>query len=248
MNENGKNNSPLIIVAVILALGLVLSAYVAGSSLVKAKEAANSISITGSAKKQIKSDLAVWKGSFSASAPEMTAAYARLQESQDKVRKYLQDKGIANKDIVFSSISTNTRYVMLPNGQTSNQVESYELYQTVEIKSKNVDQITLLSREATDLINQGIEFQSMPPEYFYTKIADLKIEMLSLATKDAMKRAEQIALNTNSRVGALRSARMGVFQITPLYSNEVSDYGINDTSSLDKEITAVMTCEFQIIK
>lgn len=248
MNENGKSNSPFIIVAVILALGLVLSAYVAGSSLVKAKEATNSISITGSAKKQIKSDLAIWRGSFSARASDMTAAYSSLQESQDKVRSYLQSKGIANKDIVFSSISTNTRYMILPNGQTSNQVESYELFQTVEIKSKDVDQITLLSRQATDLINQGIEFQSMPPEYFYTKIADLKIEMLSLATKDAMKRAEQIAKNTNSRVGALRSARMGVFQITPLYSNEVSDYGINDTSSLDKEITAVMTCEFQIIK
>ena len=248
MNENGKYNSPFIIVAVILAIGLVLSAYVAGNSFVKAKEAGNSISITGSAKKQIKSDLAVWRGSFSARAPEMTAAYSNLQESQDKVRAYLQGKGIANQNIVFSSISTSTRYLILPNGQTSNQVESYELYQTVEIKSKNVDQRTLLWREATDLINQGVEFQSMPPEYFYTKIADLKIEMLSLATKDAMKRAEQIAKNTNSRVGALRSARMGVFQITPLYSNEVSDYGINDTSSLDKEITAVMTCEFQIIK
>jgi hypothetical protein len=70
--------------------------------------------------------------------------------------------------------------------------------------------------------------------------------MLSLATKDAMKRAEQIATNTNSKVGALRSARMGVFQITPLYSNEVADYGINDTSSLDKEITAVISCDFQI--
>lgn len=248
MNENGKNNSPLIIVALILALGLVLSAYVAGNSLVKAKEAANSISITGSAKKQIKSDLAVWNGSFSANASVMTDAYTKLQDSQAKVRAYLQSKGIASKDIVFSSINTNIRYVMLPNGQNSNQVESYELYQTVEIKSKDVDKITLLSREATDLINQGVEFQSNPPQYFYTKIADLKIEMLSLATKDAMKRAEQIAANTNSRVGALRSARMGVFQITPLYSNEVSDYGINDTSSLDKEITAVMTCEFQIIK
>lgn len=248
MNENQRINSSWVIVALILALGLVLSAFIAGGSVVKSKEAANSISITGSAKKQIKSDLAVWDGSFSATAPEMTAAYNKLQDSQAKVKAYLQSKGIADKDMVFSSINTNTRYVMLPNGQNSNQVESYELRQQVEIKSKNVDQITLLSREATDLINQGVEFQSMPPQYFYTKIADLKIEMLSLATKDAMKRAEQIAKNTNSRVGALRAARMGVFQITPLYSNEVSDYGINDTSSLDKEITAVMTCEFQIIK
>ena len=248
MNESNKNNWLWIMVAAILSLGLVLSAFIAGNSVVQAKEATNSITITGSAKKQIKSDLAVWNGSFSASAAEMTGAYENLRDSQAKVRTYLQGKGMVDKDIIFSSINTNIKYEMLPNGQNSNRVESYDLSQQVEIKSTDVDKITLLSREATDLINQGVEFQSMPPQYFYTKIADLKIEMLSLATKDAMKRAEQIAINTNSRVGALRSARMGVFQITPLYSNEVTDYGVNDTSSLDKEITAVMSCDFQIIK
>lgn len=71
--------------------------------------------------------------------------------------------------------------------------------------------------------NQGVEFQSNPPQYFYTKLADMKVKMLSLATKDTMVRAEQIASNAGSKVGALRAARMGVFQITPLYSNEVSN-------------------------
>jgi hypothetical protein len=128
----------------------------------------------------------------------------------------------------------------------TSQVEGYRLYQQVELSSKDVDKITQLSRQTTDLINQGVEFQSNPPQYFYTKIADLKVEMLSLATKDAKVRADQIANNAGSKVGALRAARMGVFQITPLYSNDISDYGINDTSSLDKEITAVMNCEFEI--
>lgn len=92
----------------------------------------------------------------------------------------------------------------------------------------------------------GVQFESLPPQYFYTKLADLKIEMLSLATEDAVKRAEQIAKSTGTKVERLRSAYMGVFQITPLYSTEVSDYGINDTTSIDKEITAVVNCEFLI--
>ena len=70
--------------------------------------------------------------------------------------------------------------------------------------------------------------------------------MLAEATKDAKNRAEQISQNTDSRIGALKSAKMGVFQITPLYSTEVADYGINDTSSLEKEITAVVTCTFEM--
>jgi hypothetical protein len=71
---------------------------------------------------------------------------------------------------------------------------------------------------------------------------------INIATQDAYKRAEQIAKNAKGQVGGLRGTRMGVFQITPLYSNEISDYGINDTSSLHKEITAVMNCDFEISK
>lgn len=232
-------------VAAILAISLVLSAQVLGSSLVKIKSADNVITVTGSAKQQIKSDQAVWTGSFAAQASELTRAYQQLEASQEKVREYLLGKGFAEKDVIFTSINTEMRNKMLPNGQYTNEVEAYRLSQQVEIRSQDVDKITTLSREATELINQGVEFQSYPPQYFYTKIADLKVEMLARATKDARTRADQIAQHAGSRVGALRAAKMGVFQITPLYSNEISDYGINDTSSLEKEITAVVNCEFE---
>lgn len=246
MNDTPNKSWLWPVVAAILSLGLILSSYIAANALVKIKTSANTITVTGSAKKQIKSDLIVWQGSFSSRSPQLETAYTQLEASQKKVKTYLLSKGVPAKNIVFQSISTNINYSLLPNGQMSNQIESYSLYQQVEIRSKNVDKITELSREATDLINQGVEFQSMPPQYFYTKIADLKVEMLSLATKDAMSRAEQIATNAGSKVGPLRFAKMGVFQITPLYSNDTSDYGINDTSSLDKEITAVVTTQFEI--
>lgn len=235
-----------IAVAAILALGLVLSAQVAGSSLVEMKAVDNVITVTGSAKQQIKSDQAVWTGSFAAQAPQLAEAYDQLVESQKLVRNYLVEQGFSENDIIFSSINTETRNRILPSGQYTNEIESYRLYIQVEIRSQDVDKITVLSREATQLINQGVEFQSNPPQYFYTKIADLKVEMLALATQDAYTRAEQIAKNSKSRVGGLRAARMGVFQITPLYSNEISDYGINDTYSLEKEITAVMNCDFEV--
>lgn len=248
MQERSNPQWTWIAVAAVLAIGFILSSLIFTNGIVKVKSSANSITVTGSAKQQIKSDLAVWTGMFTAQSPELTGAYAKLKNSQDKVKNYLVEKGFDEKDIIFASINTDIRYVLLATGQYSNQVESYRLSQNVEIRSGDVDQVAALSREATDLINQGVEFYSNPPQFFYTKIADLKVEMLSLATQDALKRAEQIASNANSKVGALRGARMGVFQITPLYSNEISDYGINDTTSLDKEITAVMNCEFEVNK
>lgn len=244
MNHQNRPAWALIVIPVILALGLIISSYIITAGIVKTKT--NTITVTGSVKKQIKSDRIIWRGSFSATSLQIPEAFQMLKTSSEQVKKYLMDKGIPETDIVFSSISTITNLVPLPNGMYSSKVDSYRLVQTVEISSTEVDEITAISREATELINNGVAFESNPPEFFYTKIADLKVEMLGLATKDAKIRAEQIAKSTGSQIGNLRAAKMGVFQITPLYSTEVSDAGISDTSSIDKEITAVITCDFEI--
>ena len=109
-----------------------------------------------------------------------------------------------------------------------------------------MDNIDKLSRDATELINQGVEINSYPPQFFYTKLGDLKVEMIGLASEDAKLRAEQIAKSTGDDIGEVRSSRTGVIQITSKNSTDVSDYGINDTSSLEKKITAVVSISFSI--
>jgi hypothetical protein len=82
--------------------------------------------------------------------------------------------------------------------------------------------------------------------FYYTKLSDLKIEMIGLASKDAKMRADQIAISTDNEVGEVRSSRMGVIQINAKNSTDVSDYGMNDVSSLEKTITAVVTVSYSI--
>lgn len=235
-----------VLVSLILAAGLIISSYIVTAGIKEVKGPGNALSVKGSAKKQITSDLVVWTGSFSIQSPNLSDAYKGLKDSSEKVKSYLVKQGISEKDMVFSSINTSTNYVMLPNGAYSNQIDSYRLYQSVEIRSTEIQKITDISRSATDLINEGVEFQSNPPQYFYTKLADLKIDMIALATQDAKARAEKMLSATGNKVGRLNSANVGVFQITPLYSGEISDYGINDTTSIEKEITSVVTCDFEV--
>jgi len=250
MTENGKNilRSQWVWVAIIAAAGLIISSWIFTGGLVKYKSSLDGITVTGSANQEIKSDWVVWSGTYSFQSPDLTEAYQGLVASREKVREYFLSKGIPEQELIFSSVYTTVNKVILPNGQYSNQVESYLLSQNIEIRSKDVEKITQLSRGATELIDQGVEFQSNPPQYFYTKIADLKVEMLTLATKDAFNRAQKIAENAGSHLGSLRSAKQGVFQITPRFSNEISDSGINDTSSIEKEITAIVRCSFAIKK
>ena len=244
--ENGGKNKATPVAALMLSVALIISSIVVTGGFVKVKSLQNTLSVKGSAKKQIKSDFAVWTGSFSVQSPELSNAYGMLSESAKKVKAYLVENGIPEQDIVFSAINTSTYNEILPNGVYTNRIESYRLYQNVEINSNDIDKITQISRKSTELINEGVEFQSNYPQYFYTKLSDLKLEMIELAAQDSKQRAQKLLSVTGNKPGKLRSARLGVFQITPLYSNEVSDYGINDTTSIEKEITAVVSCEFEV--
>lgn len=248
MNENKHRTIGNIIVAIIVMAGLVASAVIGVNGIVKIKSGNTSIVVTGSAKQQITSDLIVWTGYFHSQNPVLTEAYSDLENNKDKVYDYLKGLGITDEEMVFSSISTLTYYVYDVYGNYTNEVDYYDLSQTVTITSKNIDKVTEISRSATELLNEGVQFQSYDPQYLYTKLADIKVAMLAEATKDATKRAQMIAENAGSKLGDLTYADMGVMQITPLYSNEISDYGISDTSSLEKEITAVVHCKFTIKK
>lgn len=249
MNESGNKRAVSnIIVAIILVIGVVASSMILVNGVVKVKSSRTNIIVTGSAKQKITSDLIVWTGSFSTQSNQLQDAYAKLETSKQKVSDYLVKQGIAEEDIVFSSINTSINYVMNDYGVYTNIVDTYNLSETITISSSEIDKVTDISRKATELLSEDVAFQSDPPQYFYTKLADLKVNMLAGATADAKKRAEMIAENAGNKLGDLTYADMGVMQITPLYSNEISDYGINDTSSLEKEITAVVHCQFEIEK
>ena len=246
MNELKSKITANIIIALIAAVAIIAAAVILVDGVAEIKSGNNRIIVTGSAKQEITSDLIVWTGSFSAKSPALQEAYTRLEADKSKVMKYLVDHGVPEDKIVFSSINTYTHYIILPNGQYTSDIDFYELNQTVTISSEEIDKVTDISRNVTELLNEGIQFQSDPPQYMYTKIADMKVTMLAEATKDAKKRAEMIAENAGNKLGRLTYADMGVIQITPLYSNEVSDYGMNDTYSLEKEITAIVHCQFEI--
>jgi len=234
--------------AALLALGLVGAAWTLGAHAMGVANSRATITVTGSAKKTIRADLAVWRGSFNAQSPRIEDAYAELEASARRVRAYLVGKGFADSALVFSQVQTQTQFRRSREGMelSGGAPEGYRLVQTVEVRSRDTERLERLARESTELIRQGVRFESYPPEYLVTGLADLKVEMLAAATRDAKARASEMARNAGSRVGRLRSARMGVFQVTPANSTMVTDYGINDTSSIEKDITSVVSVSFEI--
>jgi uncharacterized protein len=225
------------------------------------KREPKTLAVTGSARKAIVSDLITWSGTVTAKDPELVKAYDALKVASDKVRNFLLTNGIPESSITLSAITTARRYQQqivpaVPAGSTTpaapatiittDKVEMYTLSQCATVNSTNMTRVEEASRGVTSLIKEGVEIDSGVPSYLYTKLSELKINMLAEATKDATARAEQIVNNANGRLGKLVEARMGVMQINPKGVTATSAEGVNDTTSYEKEITAIVSVKFEV--
>ena len=234
------------ITAIIFALAIVLSAIFLGNSYVSRANPDGTISVTGLGSKDFVSDLIVWEADFVRTNPNLQQAFNDLANDKKVVLQYLKDKGIADSQVIFEAVRTNEqRENQYQNGNYTGSIfVGYELRQTVKVESADVEKVESVSREITELLNRGVQLQSQPPRYYYTKLADLKIEMISKATEDAHLRAEKIAENGGSKLGKLKSANMGVFQITGQNSSE--DYSWSGSfNTVDKKKTASITMRLE---
>lgn len=229
-----------------IGLGLVISAWLLANAARDVTAGQDKVQIKGYAEQVVKADLGQWTGQFSVRAATQTAAYANLEAARTKVLAFLNAQGYDAAQVSLSSVNTMTRFKPLANGGYSDEITGYELSQTVSLRDADVARLDRFSREVTALIKDGLTFFSYPPQYYYTGLEGLKLDLLSAATQNAKERAEALAKASGSEVGRLRSARQGVFQVTSYPSTDTSDYGIYDTSSIDKAVKAVVTVEFAI--
>ena len=241
-----KNN----INVIIIAIAMVISAYLFSNAFQNRNKNTDTISVTGLGKTDFVSDLIVWSGSFSRKSPTLKEAYASLDADREKIKSYLSGKGIAANEIVFSAVNFNKDYETTynENGTVRQTLFSgFTLTQSVTIQSKEVNKIEDVSRQSSELINSGIEFYSNAPEYYYTKLAELKIKMIAEATKDASTRAKSIAKNADADLGNLKKSDMGVFQIIGQNSSEDYSYGGSfNTQSKNKTATITVKLVYQV--
>lgn len=231
--------------SIIIGLSIIVAMLIASNAVMNRNKSDNNIAVTGLGERNFESDLIVWKSQFTVKSMSLTDAYAEIKQQNKAIHSFLTSKGVSDTAITFSAVDLSKDYVYInQNGSSRNVFNGYLLSQTASISSTEVSKIEKISREITELINQGIEINSYAPQYFYTKLSDLKIEMLAEATKDGMLRAQTIATNSNAELGKLTKSTMGVFQIVA--QNSADDYswgGSFNTSS--KKKTASITVKLQ---
>lgn len=239
-----------IVSSTIIGLAVILTAYILSSAYQNRNNSNNTISVTGLGEKDFVSDLIVWSGWFIKKNMVLKDAYADLDRDRENIKKYLVSKGIKDNQIIFSAVDINKEFEQTYDNYGNRQSSiftGYRLSQNVQIESNEVNKVEEISRQVTELINTGVEFYSNSPQYYYTKLSKLKIEMIAAATKDASLRAQKIAENAGGEIGNLKNANMGVFQIVAQNSAEEYSWGGSfNTSSKRKTATITVKLDYEV--
>lgn len=238
-----QENKNLTIFGVILGASIIISFAIASFTFYSLRSA-DYITTTGSAKKEVTSDTVKWTSTISRIVKLSTVkeGYAKMDVDLKEVKSFLIENGLTDKDFDVSPIFMNEIYENNNTGTNKN----YNLIQNIEVNSTNVNKISALSKNINALINKGIIFSSMNPEYYYSKLPEMRVSLLADAVADAKARAQKLAEAGQKTIGTLKSASSGVVQVLSPGSAAISDYGTYDTSKIQKEIMITVKASFNI--
>jgi hypothetical protein len=227
----------------VIAVAGVLMARTFAATIRDAKHTRDTIQVTGSAKKPITANLVRWTLTVSAEAPTAPPAVRRLQGDSTAVRSFLRRAGALGGG--FSSSVVRSEKVVERISKTRTRTY-YLVTQQLRVSTRDIDAVEAVSARIAQLIERGIDVSAGSLAYLSTELTQAKLEALDAATQDARKRAEILVKGLGGKLGQMRASSLGVYQVTPRDSTDVSDYGISDTESREKDVNAVVSATFAV--
>ena len=197
----------------IIGIAAIVCAFVLGRSYTYKYRSQDTILVTGLGEMEFSSDKIVWSATLTAEAQNAAAGYAQIEQSKAKVQQYLAEKGLPAEAVVFEFVNTDKQYTPVYNASgnwAGQRFTGYQLRQRFTVESTEVEKVETISREISSLIAQGVSIEAYAPDYYYTRLDDVKMGLIEKASADARLRAEKIAQNAGTKIGRVASARMGV--------------------------------------
>lgn len=235
------NNIGLCLFGLCLAFGIIGGGYFIGQTMYNAKVALNTTEVKGLAERRVEADRANWRLSFSlagiptASIPDL---YEQAEGNQQKIIALLKENGFEDAEIAPGVI--DYRYQEYRDENQRVVDGKHILSGWIEIETDKVRQVSAVRAKVNKLIAEGINIQNNPPKYRFTKLNDIKPEMLSEAAQAARVAAAEFAKNAGVKVGSIRSARQGSFFVR----DAGEEYG--DTNKIEKDVRVVTTINFYL--
>ena len=227
----------------LIALAIIISTLIGGYTIYSVRSLDNTLTVTGSATKQVTADHVKWTGVITriAKVSTLKQGYADMARDLENVKAFLKEKNIPAEQIVISPVFMDQNY-----DQPQGMERSYTLRQTIDVTSSDVNMISDIAKNTQPLIEKGVVFSTQNLAFTYTKLPEERVAMLADAIADAKARAGKLAESSGKSVGTLKSASSGVVQVMSANSTDVSDYGSYDTSKIEKTIMLTVKASFTL--
>ncbi len=237
--KNGAN----VAAALLVGLGMALSGWFIGNGFYQGRSADRYVTVKGVSERAVIADVALWPLRFVSTDDDLNAAQGRIKESHDRVLAFLKRHGIDPSNAEVQKLEVTDR---LADPYRSGPMKSrYIVAQTVMVRSKDPAAVAAASQAVGELVDAGVVLSASHgpyngPTFLFTRLSDLKPEMIAEATAKARRAAEQFAKDSGSRIGPIRRANQGVFVIQPRDRAP----GVMEGSQLHKTVRVVSTIEY----
>lgn len=227
--------------AFFLAIGIAAAGYFISHTHYNAKIALNTAQAKGLAERRVPADRANWTLSHTVtgkSRDEISALYAQAEKDRDQIIAVLKEGGLEDAEITVGVIDYSMREYRDENQNLVD--EKHTLFGSISVETKKVGAIQQLRSDVNQLLAKGINLSNPSPRYYFTKMNEIKPAMLKEATQNAKIAASEFAENAGVKVGRLRSARQGAFEVRDVGSSS------GDTRKIEKEVRVVITVDFYL--
>ncbi|UAY37762.1 SIMPL domain-containing protein [Moraxella osloensis] len=247
---DNKNSLPLIIFGIILALGLIAAAFVLGMQFKNLKQS-GTITVKGLAEAPYKANLAQIQMGVSAWGQDYAGALANGKNDFKALQQFVASKGfsVSSQNVTPISVEPYNEDYVDEQGQTRTRQNGYKATQTLSISSQELNKITNMLAQVQNyrISHESVTFEK--PQYLLNDLEKIKHDLIAKATDDANKRAEEFAKTGHAKVGVMRSASQGSFNILDAHNPDTddSDYGgTYDKDGVDKLVRLVVTIDYAI--
>ena len=238
---NKDDNSGLFFAGLFVAAGMMLAGYFVSQTLYNAKVALNTAEAKGLAERRVSADRANWEIRYTvtgASRNELPELYKKAEQQQQTIASLLTEAGFDSSEIDLGVLNYSSREFRDEDQKLVD--EKHMLTGTIAVDTDKVALVSTVRSRTNKLMAQGIDLENRAPSYRFTRLNEIKPEMLREATKNARLAANEFADNAGVTVGGIRDARQGSF----IVRDAGEDYG--DTKKVDKEVRVVTTITFYL--
>ncbi|WP_339642306.1 SIMPL domain-containing protein [uncultured Porticoccus sp.] len=211
-----------LILGVAMIAGLASLGYLLGNALIQFKEYERSVNVKGLSEREYPADVVIWPIVFAEASNDLEQLYNSIEDSTGKIRQFLLDSGLEASEVSVSLPAITDKSAREYDSGTRAEFR-FTANQTVTIYSSRVDQVRSLMASLSELGKQGIVFTGgnyqSRPEFLFTRLNEVKPEMIEEATREARQVAEKFAEDSQSELGKIKRASQGQFSITPRDTN-----------------------------